>query len=251
MIPQWLSLFVISVAAGIGLLWVFQKTSDQAAIRRTKKKLQAHLLEIRLYADDPAVIWQAQKNLLAANARYFALMLRPAVVVTLPMVVLLVLLDGYYGKQPLPVGRPAILTAQLRTDAAVAGPLRLEAPPQIEVETPAVRAMGERQVSWRIRPIGAVAGELRLVADGVTVTKSVAAGDGPRFVSSRRVRSLPALLIHPGETPLPAAGVEWVEVESPSAGVRMFGFETHWLVWFIVISMAAAFLLKGKFRVTV
>lgn len=251
MIPQWLSLLVISVAAGIGLLWVFQKTSDQAAIRRTKKKLQAHLLEIRLYADDPAVIWQAQKNLLAANARYFALMLRPALVATMPMILLLVVLDGYYGKQPLAVGRPAILTAQLAGGSALAGPLRLEAPPQIEVETPGVRALGERQISWRIRPVGEVAGELRLVAEGVAVTKSVAAGDGPRFVSSRRVRSLPALLLHPGEKPLPASGIEWVEVEYPAAGVRMFGLETHWLVWFIVISMAAAFLLKGKFRVTV
>lgn len=251
MIPQWLSLLVISIASGIGLLWVFQKTSDQAAIRRTKKKLQAHLLEIRLYGDDPAVIWQAQKNLLAANARYFALMLRPALVVTLPMVLLLVVLDGYYGKQPLEVGRPAILTAQLENDATRAGALRLEAPPQIRVETPGVRALAERQISWRIRPIGEVAGELRLVSDGVTVTKSVAAGDGPRFVSSRRVRSLPALLLYPGEKPLPAAGIEWVEVDYPSAGVRMFGLKAHWLVWFIVLSMASAFLLKGRFGVTV
>ncbi len=251
MIPQWLSLLLISVASGIGLLWVFQKTSDQAAIRRTKKKLQAHLLEIRLYADDPAVIWQAQKNLLAANARYFALMLRPALVATLPMVLLLVVMDGYYGKQPLPVGRPAVLTAQLGEDLDRAAALQLEAPPQIQIETPGVRALGERQVSWRIRPVGEVTGELRLIAGGVTVTKSVAAGDGPRLLSGRRVRSLPALLLHPGEKPLPAAGIEWVEVEYPSAGVRMFGLETHWLVWFIVISMAAAFLLKGKFRVTV
>lgn len=251
MIPQWLSLVLISVATGVGLLWVFQKTSDQAAIRRTKKKLQAHLLEMRLYADDPGVIWQAQKNLLAANARYFGLMLRPALVVTLPMVLLLLALDGYYGKQPLAVGQPAVVTAQLAREMNGSEALRLEAPPQIEVETPAVRILDERQASWRIRPVGEVTGDLQLVVNGAAVTKSVAAGDGPRFVSSRRVRSLPSLLLYPGEMPLPNAGLEWIELDYPSAEVRMFGLETHWLVWFILISMAAALLLKGKFRVTV
>jgi len=245
-----LSLFLVSAAAGLALLWVFRKTSDQAAIRRTKKRLQGHLLEIRLYGDDPAILWQAQRRLLAANARYFALMLRPAAIVTLPMILLLVVLDGYYGRRPLEPGQAAVVTAQLASarDGAV---FRLEAPDGIEVETPGVRILEAHQVSWRIRAVRPTSGELRLVGGPVTLTKSVVAGGECRFVSSRRVHLLPALLLYPGERPLPEAGVDWIEVDYPAAYVRLFGFEAHWLVWFILISMASAFLLKGKFRVTV
>jgi hypothetical protein len=245
------SLFLISAAAGVVLLWVFRKTSDQAAIRRTKKRLQAHLLEIRLYADDPAIIWQAQTKLLAANARYFGLMLRPAAIVTVPMVLLLVALDGYYGKRPLEPGRAAIVTAQFEAAMNGGEVFRLEAPDGIAVETPGVRLAEAHQVSWRIRAVQPAAGELRLLAGPVTVTKSVVAGNERRFVSTRRVGLHPSLLLYPGEPPLPASGVKWVEVDYPAAHVRMFGFEAHWLVWFLIISMASAFLLKGKFRVTV
>src|SRR5690242_10517225 len=77
-------LALISAAAGIGMLWVFQKTSNQARIRAVKRRVQAHLLELRIYRDEPAVMWQAQKALLWSNLRYLGLMLRPALFLALP-----------------------------------------------------------------------------------------------------------------------------------------------------------------------
>lgn len=251
-IPQWLSLLAVSIATGIALLWVFRKTSNQAAIRRTKKKLQAHLLELRLYADDPSVVWRAQKRLLAENLRYMLLMLRPALVATVPMVLLLIVLDGFYGRQPLRLGEEAVVTVQMSTPLNPASPPpELRAPAEIAVETPAVRVLSEGQFSWRIRPLEEVSGDLCILSAGAAVTKKVDAGGGPRYLSSRRVRSLVSLVAHPGELPLDAGAIEWIELEYPPAGVRLLGMETHWLVWFLVFSMATAFLLKGKFRVTV
>lgn len=251
-IPQWLSLLAVSVATGIGLLLVFRKTSDQAAIRRTKKKLQAHLLELRLYADYPAVVWRAQRRLLAENLRYMSLMLRPALVATAPMVLLLIVLDGYYGRQPLRLGEPVVVTVQMAAPLnPESPPPELETPPEIAVETPAVRAVSLGQISWRIRPLKEVSGNLSIVNGATRVTKKVNAGGGARFLSSRRVRSLTSLLLYPGELPFDADEIEWIELEYPSAGVSMLGLETHWLVWFLVLSMATAFLLKGRFRVTV
>ncbi|MCW5980593.1 MAG: hypothetical protein KIT09_21110 [Bryobacteraceae bacterium] len=252
MIPQWLSLVIVSGVSGVALLWLFSKTSNPVKIKRTKKKLQAHLLEMRLYADDPGVILRAQKNLMVQNLRYFALMLKPALAATVPMIALLLILDGYYGKAPLKIGEPAIVTVQMEDAARVnAAPPKLEAPPAIVIETPAVRAVGERQASWRIRPAAEFRGDLRVVANGVSATKSIAAGDGRRFVSSRRVHSIPALLLYPGERPLGAGGIEWIELEYPSASVRMFGIETHWLVWFCIFSLATALVFKSRFKVVI
>jgi len=244
MVP--LSLVVISFLTGLALLWVFGKTSNQAAVKETKKRLQARLLEMRLYGDDPGTVFKAQGALLVLNTKYVALMLRPALFATVPMVLLLIVMDGFYGKRPLEVDHAAIVTAQLTSSADA----ELEAPAGIEVETPAVRALSDSQVSWRIRPTQDVSGELRLVSNGVSATKSIRAGQGIGFFSSRRVGSAASWLLHPGEMPLSAEGFEWIDLEYPSANVKMFGISAHWLVWFLIFSMVPAYLLKGKFGVT-
>lgn len=250
-IPQWLSLLAVSIATGIGMLWIFRHTSNQTSIKKTKKKLQAHLLEMRLYADDPLVVWRAQKRLFAENTRYMLLMLRPALVATVPMILLLIVLDGYYGRQPLRLGEEALVTIQMAAPINPESPsLELRAPTEIAVLRPAVRVISRRQVSWRIRPLHEISGHLSIVNGGATVTKRVHAGTGS-YLSKRRVRSLLSLLAYPGEMPLDTDEIEWIELDYPSAGVGMLGLETHWLVWFLILSMATAFLLKGKFRVTV
>ncbi len=83
-----LGLVVISVLTGVAMLLVLQRVSDPVRIRLAKRKVQAHLLELRMFQDEPRVIWGAQKALLGANLRYMALMLRPALWMTVPLFLL-------------------------------------------------------------------------------------------------------------------------------------------------------------------
>jgi len=245
------SLVLVSIAAGIALLWIFSKTSDQARIRTTKKRLQARLLELRLYADDPRVVLRAQRALFTENLRYFALMLRPAVFATLPMILLLIVMDGFYGYRPLPPGESAVVTVQMRGGTEPAASPRIEVPDGFIVETPAARVIPDRQVSWRIRPERPASAQLQVLAGGEEAAKSIASGDGLGYLNGRRAGSALAWLLHPGEPPLSGGAIEWIEVEYPPAEISYFGLKTHWLVWFILFSMAAAFLLKGRFGVTI
>jgi hypothetical protein len=243
-----LGLALIAAASGVGMLWVFQKTSNQTKIRAVKRLVQAHLLELRIYRDEPAVMWQAQKSLLAANLRYMGLMLQPALIMGLPFAILLVHLDAFYGRAPLVVGADTIVTMGIRGPAGGSVPV-LDAPPGVAVETPAVRVLDEGQVSWRIRPRAAVSDLLRIRVGGGTVEKSIEAGAGPRFVAGRKVSSLWDAVWHPDEARIAVAPVEWVEIRYPDASVEWLGIRMHWLIWFIVISMLAALLLKKRFRV--
>jgi hypothetical protein len=246
-----LSLIPISLLLGALMLWVFRLTSNQTGIRRAKRRLQAHLYEMRLFADEPALIWRAQRGLLAANVRYIGLMLVPALVLTIPMVILFTHLEGFYGIEPLRPGQPAIVTVQLKTplDPQLPPP-SLQAPAGIAVETPAVRILGERQISWRIRPLRAVSGHLRVILPGQTVEKRIHAGPGPRYLSDRRVSAALDLLWHPEEKQLPAGPVDWIEVGYPPATVHWLGLDLHWLVWLLLFSMLSALLLKGRFKVS-
>jgi hypothetical protein len=245
-----LSLAAIGVPAAAAMLWGVRRFSDQGAILRTKRRLRAHLYELRLFADEPGLIWRAQKGLLAQNTKYLGLMLRPALVLALPMVLLLAQIELFYGRRPLPVGEPAMVTLQMEHPPVSGAPPSLEVPEGVAVETPPVRVLSERQVSWRIRPLREVSGLLRISLPGGTLDKTVDASSGLRRLSARRVSSLPELLLHPGESPIRQSGVEWIEVAYPSAELRLFGFGFHWLVWFTLFSLAAALLLKKRFRVS-
>ena len=68
--------------------------------------MQAHLLEMKLYQDEPGLLFRAQGNLLLNNFRYLGHMLRPALYLALPMVVLFAHFDSVYGQRALRVGRP-------------------------------------------------------------------------------------------------------------------------------------------------
>ena len=246
------SLTVLSVLVGVGMLWVFARVSNQDAIRRTKKRLQAYLLELRLFGDEPALLWKSQKDLLRANIHYLSLMLRPALILTVPVVILLFHLDGVYGLAPLPVGEPAVVTVQAigQISSNTAAP-RLVASAGFTVETPAVRVLEESQFSWRIRPLREAAGELRFNWNGAEWEKTIASGEGSQYLSSRRVRSWLDALWNPGEDRLRGPRVEWVEVRYPPAAIEIAGIEIHWLIWFLVISVLSAYLLKGYFNVAV
>ncbi len=244
------SLFIVSAAAGIALLWMFSKFSNQRAIKATKKRLQARLLELRLYADDPRVVLRAQKELLSENLKYFVLMLRPAFIVTVPMVLLLIVMDGFYGRRPFHPGETAVFTAKT-SSLSPSSAAELAVPEGVEVESPGIKAISERQVSWRIRAANATEGAIRVSVDGAQVEKSFAAESGSLYLVNRRVASLASWLLYPGELPLGGGRFEWVEVRYPPADVSYFGLRSHWLVWFVVFSMGIALLFKGRFGVTI
>ena len=234
------SLVPISVVIGAVLLLVFRHTSDQAAVRRARNLVTAHLLEFRLFMDEPRLILRAQRNLIVANIRLLRLMLRPLLVLALPMLLLLAGLDGFYGHAPLVVGEPAIVTALLKHDAV---PLALKTPPGIAAETPGIRVVADRQVSWRIRPLRASTGDLEIIRHDRKLRKSVAAGSGPHYCSERRA-SLAGLLLHPTEMPIMDSEIEWIEVRYPRATI----LHLHWLVWFFVTSGIAALAFRRRLR---
>jgi len=248
---HWWSLAPISVLFGVGMLLVFRATSDQQGLRRAKKLLQARLLEMRLYADEPALVWRAQRELIRVNFRYMGLMLRPMAWAAVPTMVLLGQLEGVYGRRALAVGEAAVVTVQMRGRLKPDSPApKLEPPSGIVVETPAVRVPGEGQISWRVRAAGKASAPLRVVTGDEALEKTIEAGSGLGRVAARRVAWSGSLLLHPGEWPFTSQMVDWIEVEYQPAVIRMLGVELPWLAWFLLLSLTSAWILKGRFGVT-
>ncbi len=241
------SLTAIAFAVAIAMLWAFRRCSDQAAIRVAKRKVHAHLLAFRLYADEPSQIFRSQGQLVVWNLRYLALMLRPTAITVIPLALLLFHLDAVYGRRPLQAGEAAIVTAQFA--GAFDAPMSLVGH-GIAVETPPLRLPAERQVCWRVRATGAASGAVTLNLPGASTHKLVQSGTGLGYLSERRVASLPAWLLYPGEARLPDASLASIAVDYPSARIPIFGFGVHWLVWFCIVSFLAMLAFRKRLRVT-
>src|SRR5664279_3873982 len=108
--PPILGLTLFAAIVGAAMLWVFGKTSNQARMKQVKRRVQASLLELRVFVNEPLVSLRAQKTLAAANLNYLALALRPALWMILPVGLLLIHLEAFYGQAPLSVETPALLT---------------------------------------------------------------------------------------------------------------------------------------------
>jgi uncharacterized membrane protein (DUF106 family) len=250
--PPALGLTVLSALVGVAMLWVFGKTSDQARMKAVKNKVWAALFELRVYVDEPRVTWRAQKSLFAANLRYMGLALRPALWMIVPMALLLLHLEAFYGRTPLPVGRDAIVTMGMSRDWNPNSPApQLAPPPGVRVTGPPVRAIDAREVSWRIQPVSAVSGKLTFLVDGRPIGKTIEAGKGQRFVPGRSVNDTLQTLWSPDENKIPSPQVEWIEIRYPDASLPILGIQWNWLVWFFAVSLAAALLLKKRFGVVI
>ena len=115
--PFW-SLLIISLPTTILILVIIRYTSNQEGIRETKNKIRAHLLEIRIYKDNFGVILSAEKKILTNTFKYLKYLLKPMFLVILPVAIIIIQLDGWFGNRPLKTGESTIISLKLSDDNA-------------------------------------------------------------------------------------------------------------------------------------
>jgi uncharacterized membrane protein (DUF106 family) len=254
-LSPWFGMTVISLLTALLMLEVYKLTSNQAAIRRAKDRIKAHLLEMRLYKDSMRVTLRAQADILKANLAYMAANLKPLVVMIVPLVLILAQLSLWFDRAPLTPGRETLVKVGLeKTADPVSLDLQLETPPAIVISSPAVRIPDEHEVVWRIKAVAEGTGRLVLRTGGRTLEKTVTVGGRPLTkVSALASRgSFGKRVLYPGEAPLPAGTpVRSVELLYPAKSLVAFGLRVHWLVAYLVLSIVFGFAFKGVFKVEI
>jgi hypothetical protein len=200
------------LVAGLASALVFRRFTDSARLRRTVNRMLAHVLELRLFLDEPPLVFRAQRDLLLENARLLRLVFLPCLLLAIPYTLLINELNAFLGHAPLAVGVAAVITVHL--DREPATDLELIAPPQFAVETAGVHVLASRQVSWRLRPLQPAAGEIAVRGAGPERAITVIAGPGIHRLTA----------------------VRWIEVPYPQATVLGF----HWAVWFSLSTLLGA-----------
>ena len=251
----WFGMAAVSLLTALLMLEVYKLTSNQAAIRRAKDRIKAHLLELRLYKDNMRVTLAAQVAIFKANMAYMAANLKPLAVMIVPLVLILAQLSLWFERAPLQPGEETLVKAGLEATAdPISLGLELKASPGLEITSPPVRIPDEHEVVWRIKALTPGAGRLTLRADGRTVEKSAVVG-GRHLTKVSALASRGSFwmrLLYPGEAPL-AKGtpIRSVRLLYPAKSLTAFGLGINWLVAYFVLSIAFGFALKGVFGVEI
>jgi hypothetical protein len=195
---------------------VVRRWSDQTAIAQVKGHAHAHMLEFRLFIDDPAQILRSQRALVVDNLRMMRLLLPSFLILAGPMLVVFWGLDAFYGRAPLRVGEAAVISVQSFHRS-------IATPEGIVVETKPLFVQASNQTSWRIRPVHATSGTVAVAS----MQERIAAGSVIAYLPAPLVRD------------------PTIQIGYPRATV--FGF--HWLLWFVGLSTIAAFVLRGPLGV--
>jgi hypothetical protein len=252
--PFW-ALLAVSVVTTFIFLEVFRRTTDSTKLQEAKNNMQARLLEVRLFKDSPSIVLAGLAGMLACNLRYLKHSLKPTLFMLVPLVVLMIHLDAWFGHAPLRPGQAALVRVKILESAQQAfDDVSLEASAGLAIETPSLRVPQDKEISWVVRASQTGQYLLNVRGAGSAAQKKIVVADSgwervaPRVVTAGFWNQW----AYPGEALLPKGGmVEWVEVNYPGRSLGLFGWKAHWLILFFVLTCVLGFGGSKLLRVTV
>jgi hypothetical protein len=250
--PYW-PLTALALVLAVVMLLVVRRLSDQGRLAITKNRIKAHLLELWLFRDDVRTVLGAQGSLLRLNGRYVLLTLKPMLVLMLPITLVVAALEPWFGLRPLRPGETAIVSVRTGNGTALGGPAALVAGDGVAVETPPLRILTANEIDWRIRVLRPGVHTVSVDLDGHRVDKQVVVDERLARVAPSRVTSpLWQLVVNPAEAGIPSPSpIERVDVQYPAGSVTVFGWQFHWLVYFLIVCLVFVFLLRRPLGVEI
>lgn len=242
-----LQLVWLSLLTGLGMAYVFKLTSSQKAIKRTKDRLKARILEMRLYQDDLVLILKGLGGALRGNFAYLGTIFVPFLIIIAPVAIVFMQLDQRYSRANLTAGETVLLSVKLKEgfDPFQTG-VELTRAEGVSIEGKPARDAATRETLWELRVDSTGTHPITLYAKGTTYSFPLVAEPFYRMIGNERSASgVFEPLLRPGLPPIPAASpLEKIRVEYPPARHWLLGMRVHWIVIFLVYSLISAAALK-------
>jgi uncharacterized membrane protein (DUF106 family) len=244
----------ISILAGVVMIFVYKYTSNQEGIRRSKNRIKAFFLEIRLFGDDWKAMIDSQKNIFLSNLSYMKYALIPLCFIIIPVILIMIQLNLRYGYEPLKVGEQAVVAVKLDTSTDVRySSIKLSVPDGVVVDAPEIRIKAINEIDWQVKVEKPGIYYLEFDLDGKKFTKKLlASNEITRFSPIKSKVTIYEAFMNPSEEPLPKDGkIDFISINYKPAKMKIFSFKLHWIIVFFVLSLIAGFGMKGFFGVEV
>jgi uncharacterized membrane protein (DUF106 family) len=248
------ALWIVSALTGVAMLMVWRYTSNQDAIGNVRNQIAANLLATRLFKDNLAVTFRAQRQIVWQAGRLLGLSIRPMLIMMVPVVLIMVQIGLRYEHVPIAAGEMARVQATLKPGAKVDGladELRLPEGLTTASNDPC-RVQPLRTIDWRItaNDPGNHALVFGLAPD--TVEMPLAVGEGFDRISSRRGGGFFDRLLYSAEPAIPESSVfESIRVYYPARSTPIFGLDIHWLISFLILSIVFGLIFKPILKVKI
>jgi len=242
-----LQLVWLSLLTGLGMAYVFKLTSSQRAIKRTKDRLKARILEMRLYQDDAVLILRGLGGALRNNVVYLGTVFVPFLIIVVPVAIVFTQLDQRYSRSYLVPGSNPLLTIQLKEGLSPFDTgVDLTLGDGVAVRGKPVRDSVSRKVIWMLQVDLGGTHDVTVYAKGSSYTFPLVAESSYRMIGfERKASGLFEPIIHSGLPPIPPdSPFQLVAVDYPPARHPLLGWQVHWIVIFLVYSLISAAALK-------
>ncbi len=246
-----LALVILSVLSGALFALLFRATSKPAAIKRSRDRFQARVLEMRLYPDDAVLLTRAFLGALATQGMYLRAAARPILILLVVALPVYFQLESRFSRRPLRANERAIVTLTLKPGLDVRTvPVSLGGSDEIAVERRSVRAPAARQIVWRIEPKAIGRHQLIARAYDLEYAFPIAAEVNARATGFERRASAWDTFQHAGlpSIPLPSA-IESVRISYPEATYRVLGARFGWLSVFLLGTLVGAVIPVALLRI--
>ena len=247
-LPPWLGLTIISAVLGVVMLFAFKYTSNQKAIAAAKDTIKANLLALKLFKDEMRVTFVSQWRVLKGVCRLQWHMVKPMLILALPMLLIIGQMGVRYQWRALKPGEAARISVKFADGASGAANVTLEPGDGVQVEVDGVP--GGDSVDWRVRGAAPGAHALQFRIGDTAVEKTLRVGEAFGPVSAERVGAhWFAQVLHPRESRVSAAlPVKSIEIVYPPRDGWYTGAD-WWILSFFVVSMLAALVCAPLFKV--
>ncbi len=251
----WAGMILVSFLTGLLMLFVFKWTSNQEGIQKVKNKIKAHLLELRLYKDSFSQTFRSQGNILRCNLKYISYSAKPMMVMIVPLILIIIQLNFWFGYESLTPNESAILKIKLtESQNLLEAEIAVQPSSGLVMETLPLRIEESQEINWRFSATQGGIQQFLITINGESITKKVSVARKPLSKISplkTRTKFLDQIM-YPVETPIKSQiPVDSIEVQYPSQSMNLFGWKIHWIIVYFVLSIIFGFAFKGVFKVQI
>jgi len=251
----WVGMILISFLTGLLMLFVFKWTSNQQGIQKVKNKIKAHLLELRLFKDSLSQSLRSQGNILRCNLTYISYSVKPMLVMILPLILILIQLNFWFGYGSLQPNESAILKIKLTEDQnPLEAKIAVQPSSGLVMETPPLRIEESQEINWRFSATQEGIQQFTVTINGETVTKkvSVAQKSLSKISPLKTNKKFLDQVMYPTESPIKnQIPIKAIEIQYPHKSMNLFGWKIHWIIVYFAISIIFGFAFKGIFKVQI
>ena len=242
----------LSLLTALFILWVYGRVSNQPAIKRLRKRIQAYFLGIYLFRDDLSATVGSLLKIFSNVFLYIGYSLKPLAVVIVPIALLCIQMQLRYGYSSLKPGDRVLVSAGLSPRGwSSAEKVELHTSAGLIIESPPLRLARLREVNWKVKVDHPGEQRLTFRVNGSEVQKYL-------YVDDRIHRTYPVMqkasfrntIIYPGgETIGKNSPLRYIRISYPHAKIRLMGFGLHWSIDYFLLAIIFGILFKRFFGV--